>query len=118
MILGGELVAMIDSGNDANSDTCGSASGGVVAMKRENRELKHLAFLLSRRPIETKTVSRCRLPEHVIRSWRSSRRPTSSFLPPCWSVRTAKFFLSKEWLQAPNKSSINLCKQIIYLQFL
>ena len=29
---------------------------------------------------------------------------------PCQSVRTANFFLSKEWLQAPNKFSINISK--------
>ena len=63
---------------------------------KDIRELKQC--LLSRRPNGTEL---------------SARRPTNCFLPPYWSIRTAKFFFffkSKEWFQAPNKSSLNLCK--------
>ena len=85
-----------------NLDPCWSA----------NRELKHPAFLLSRKPTGTKlSCSRCSVPEHFMRSWRSSRRTTSRCLPPClppcWSVRTAKFFFLIKGMASSTEQIVN-----------
>ena len=74
------------------------------------RELKHQAFLLSRRPTGTK------LPADVAylntSCGRGDHHGAEAYKPLFASVLVGK----TEWLQAPNKLSINLCKLIVYLQ--
>ena len=81
------------------------------------RELQHQAFLLSRRPTGTKLSADVAYLNTSCS--RGDRHKGASYKLLFVTVLVYQnFFLSKEWLQAPNKSSINLCKLIVYLQLL
>ena len=96
------ILTLVISNSDSND------YNDLTTMIIDNRELKHQAFLLSRRPIGTKLSADVAYLNTLC--FRGDRHGglQASF---CLRIgQNCKVYLSKEWLQAPNKSSITLCK--------